>query len=105
VRRYTPLYGPHKGVPGYLREDGTFEPAPVVDSASAPPAVAVPDDWAGMERETLAWKRGSVSEMQGQMVQHGVDAEAARATAVIAARRSDGERVAYPGTNHKRSHR
>jgi hypothetical protein len=103
VRRYTPLYGPHKGRPGYLHEDGTFEPSPEVDWSVVLPAVAVPDDWAGMERETETWKRGSVSEMQGQMVRSGVDAEAARATAIIAARRSDGERVAYPGTNPKRS--
>jgi hypothetical protein len=105
VRRYTPLHGPHKGVSGYLHDDGTFEPAAEVDWSQVRPAVAVPDSWQGMERETEAWKRESVSSMQGQMVQHGVDHEAARATAVIAARRSDGERVAYPGTDPNRSHR
>lgn len=99
-RLHTPVTGPLAGQRCRVLDDGSLEPLPEMDTRAIPPAVVVPEVF-GDERSTNAWKRGSISSMQGQMVQHGVESNEARTYATIAARRRDGEHIPYPSSSRR----
>lgn len=85
-----PHWGPNKG--RLVRHDGTV--VPEVDTSATPPPVVVPEVLT--TKDDVDHKRGSVSLMEGQLVEAGWAPARARQIAVQAARRSDGSEVPYP---------
>lgn len=92
MRRRVPLLGPYAGRLCYVHDDGTVEPAPDtgVDSASAAPAVCLPEvpehSGTGIEGGEIPGydTRGSIARLAYELRQNGFARPEERARAAAA---------------------
>ena len=85
MRYLVPCYGPSKGQ--LVAVPHTLEERP----AAAPPSLPCALPRGSGEWDLIRHQRGSVSLMEGQLLEAGMSHELARETAITAARRHDGE--------------